>query len=707
MLRSVVAPLILLSVFSYSKELNNEKFQLLAKNIDTKNSTVIANGDVVVFSKSYYITADKIIYDKEKETFELFNNVLILKDNNIQTQSDYAFLDINDDTYNQTPVLLMEKQSNLWINSKSSKKNKTEIELEDSIISSCDCIDPVWSIKVSSASFDTEDKWLHAYNTRLYIKDVPVFYTPYLGFPTDKTRRSGLLIPTIGYSKNDGGFYSQPIYFAPAKNYDIELIPQIRTKRGSGLYAYYRLADSPYSLLKLKTGYFEEKDEYRKKFDLKNEKHYGWSIDYERTKLFSEKNSHQDGLYASINWLNDIEYKTVEDEENIISTEKKVESKLNYFYNTPEYYGGLYARYYIDTDLDSNDTTLQELPQVQLHSYNKDLGLKNLIYSIDAKAINYERQKGLNATIYEMSLPISYTKYFLDDFLYINLENKSVISRYQYSNSNATSFDDGTLVQNESSITLGTDLIKPYKDYLHTINLSAKYSYPKNMQKDGDLYNITVEKGDSKYNALEPFPIVQGKKNIKLQLNQSLYSKNNFKQIINHKVSQSILYDESDNAKFMDLENFVKYNYSYGTITNKIIYNVEDKHFTENTSSFTYNYENFKLSLGYYKSKETLNSNKEELESYRIKTSYDISNDYRISYYENYNLKDEVRNKQGIGFDIFDRCWALGLKFEKEVVPSTSTNTEGINQNILYLNLELKPLGGIKQKYNFKDRNES
>lgn len=706
MLRSVVAPLILLSTLSYSKELNNEKFQLLAKNIDTKDSTVIANGDVVVFSKSYYITADKIVYDKEKETFELFDNVLILKDNTIQTQSNYAFLDVNDDSYEQTPVLLMEKESNLWVNSKSSKKNKTQIELENSIISSCDCIDPVWSIKVSSASYDTEDKWLHAYNTRLYIKDVPVFYTPYLGFPTDKTRRTGLLIPTIGYSKNDGGFYSQPIYFAPAQNYDFELIPQLRTNRGSGLYAYYRLADSPYSLLKLKTGYFEEKDEYRKEFDLKNEKHYGWSIDYERRKLFSKDDSHQDGLYASINWLNDIEYKTVENEEDAISTEKKVESKLNYFYNTPKYYGGLYARYYIDTNEDSNDETLQELPQVQLHAYNKDLGLKNLIYSVDAKAINYERQKKINAQIYELTLPISYNSYFLDDFLYLTLENKSTISKYQYANTD-TSYDDGTLVQNESSITLGTDLIKPYTNYLHTVNLSAKYSYPKNIQKDGDLYDITVDKDSSKGQELVSFPIAQGKKNIKLQLNQSLYKKEGLKQIVNHKLSQSILYDENNDPKFMDLENFVKYNYSNGIITNKIIYNVEDKHFTENTSSFTYKYEDFDLSLGYYKSKKTDNSNKEELESFRINTSYDISNDYKISYYENYNIQEKLRNKQGIGVDIYDRCWALGLKYEKEVIPSTSSNSEGIRQNILYINLELKPLGGIKQKYKFKDSNES
>ncbi|XPV53920.1 MAG: hypothetical protein ACNI3H_02465 [Halarcobacter ebronensis] len=38
--------------------------------------------------------------------------------------------------------------------------------------------------------------------------------------------------------------YKQPIYFAPAPNYDIELVPQIRTNRGYGSYTYFRYADS-------------------------------------------------------------------------------------------------------------------------------------------------------------------------------------------------------------------------------------------------------------------------------------------------------------------------------------------------------------------------------------------------------------------------------------------------------------------------------
>ncbi|WP_122893030.1 LPS-assembly protein LptD [Arcobacter peruensis] len=698
MLRNYVASFLLLTTLANADELKNEKFQLISQNIDTEKNIVIASGNVVIFSPTYYISASKVIYNKEEETFELFDNVLILKDNTIQTQSDYALVNLKNDSYSQSPVLLFDKKSNLWVNSKKSTKDDTNIELESSIISSCDCVDPAWSIRVSSASYDTDNKWVHAYNPRLYFRDVPVFYSPYLGFPTDTTRRTGLLPPTIGYSNSEGVYYSQSLFIAPAANYDLEIKPQIRSDRGYGAYTYFRYADSPYSLLKLNAGFFKEQKSYQIENDLDNQKHYGWGLEYERTKLFSKKN-HQDGFYASINWLNDVEYETLEDEESTISTDEKVESKINYFYNTPRYYGGVYGRYYIDTSEDSNDSTLQELPHLQFHSYNKELfGIDNLLYSLDTKYRNYTREEGLNAQYYELSLPINYSRYFLDDYLYVNVENKVVLSKYKYTN-DASTYDDGTLAQNVFSVSVGTDLIKPYDNYLHTINLNAQYSHPENLREDGDLYGITTEDSTSE---LSSFANTEEDREINISLNQSLYDNKNLKQVINHKLTQSILYNSVDKPKLQDAENYIKLNYNDISVSNKITYNVEDNYFTQASLDVKYKIKDLTLSAGYYKSKETTNSNKEELESYRVKADYKISKDYKVSYYENYNILEEVKSKQGINFNINDACWNFDIKYERERIPSTSTSSS-IDQKILYFNLELKPLGGIKQQYELEE----
>jgi LPS-assembly protein len=704
MYKKIIASLLITSSLLYSQEMKNEKFQLIAKDINSKENIVTATGSVVVFSPTYYLSADKIVYDKENETFELFNNVLIIKDNSIQTQSDYAFVNLKEDSSTQNPLFLYENSNKIWVNSESSTKEKDLIELNSSIISSCDCLDPIWSIRASSADYDTEDKWINAYNPRLYIKNVPVFYSPYLGFPTDKTRRTGLLLPTVGFSSGEGVYYSQPIFFAPAQNYDLELVPQVRTNRGYGSYLYYRYADSINSTLEMKTGFFKEQDDYTEENDLDNNLHYGLDIDYKRRDIFSNSKN-DDGLYASLNYLNDVEYITLENEDETVTTDKKVESKINYFYNTPDYYTGTYARYYIDTSKDTNEGTLQELPQVQFHAYNKESFIDNLVYSADTKVMNYTRAEGITASVYELSIPLSYSKYFFDDYMYLTLENKTIISKYDYDNFGNNNYEDGTLVQNRSSVSIGSDLIKPYKNYLHTMNLNAEYSIPKNLKEDGDLYNITTEDGSAKEAELKAFPIIQEDKEITLSLNQSLYGKRSLKQFINHKLSQSILYDELDSPELQNLENYVKINHDYGSVSGRVVYNVQDEEFIENTASTTLSYNDLSLGLGYYKSKETENSNKEDLESYRVSTSYKLAKDYSISYYENYNLLDSIRSKQGISFNVDDSCWNLDLKYENEIIPSSSNEPEGIDQRIIFVNLILKPLGGIKQKYKMEDNN--
>ena len=691
-----------------AQELDMEKLQLVAKDVDTKNNIITAVGDVVAYSPTYYLSSDKMVYDKDREILELFDNVLIIKDNKIQTQSNYAYVDMKNDIINQDPVFLMDNSSNIWSNSKEANKDKDLITLENSILSSCDCIDPIWSIRSSSSDYDTEAMWMNTYNPRLYIKNVPVFYLPYFGFPTDTTRRTGLLLPTMGYSSSEGFLYSQPIFIAPADNYDIELIPQIRTQRGYGSYANFRYADSPDSMLNLKTGYFKEFNNYRREEKLENSEHYGLDIDYERKNIFSTKKEHQDGVFTSVRYLNDIEYIILKEDDGNLGTDKKVESKVNYFYNTPEYYGGVYGKYYIDASKKSNANTLQELPQVQFHSYNKELFLENLIYSIDTKAQNFTRKEGLNAKIYDITVPISYTKNILDDYMYLGVENRTILTQYDYSNSlyNNLRYEDGTLIQNRTSFIVGTDLIKPYSDYIHTLNLNASYDIPENLRKDGDLYNITVKENQPlKYDELSVFPTLQEQKTIKLSLNQSIYDKENLKQFINHKMSQSILYNSVDEPKFQDLDNYVKINHDYGSLSGKVVYNMDDNKVVEGSFDNSLSYEDLTFSAGYYYSKKTNNefNTRDDLESYRLSTSYKLAKDYSIKYYENYDLQQKTRNRQGIGLNIDDSCWNLDLLLEKEITPrsryvQSTRSYDSYEQTIVYAVLMLKPIGGIRQK---------
>lgn len=699
MLRKFIATVILVA----SLHAQGEKFEIIANNVKTKeNNIVVATGNVVIYSKTYYITAQKIIYDKEKETFELFDDVMILRNNNVQSKSDYAFLDMKNDGIYQKPTMYYDESTSVWISSNESDKKKEKIYIEDSIVSSCDCIDPDWSIRSSSADYDTEDKWINIYNPRIYMKDIPLFYSPYLGFSTDKSRRTGLLMPSFGLSSSEGTFFSQPIYFAPAKNYDIELIPQIRSARGLGLYTYFRYADSPDSVFELSSGYFKEKSDYVKEYNLRNADHYGFDLKYERYNLFNGKKlDTTDGIYVDLNYLNDIEYKTLEDEKYKDDVESKIESRINYIYNTPNYFLGSYFRYYIDTTKDSNATTLQELPKVQLHSYSRPLFLDKLLYSADLKVTNHFRRDGISANQYELNVPLSYSFSLFDDYLNFEIKHSLSLNRFNYSNFSTTKYEDGTFAETNTTLSLNSDLIKPYDDYIHSVNLFTDFNKANTIKENGDLFYNS----DISFTDLSSFPISKSEDTIAFGLNHSFYDKNSLKEIIKHKIKQTILYEE-DNPKLQNLENEIVYNYILGSMKNKFIYNQQDKKLVESSTSFSLNYNNFYLKLGHYLARQSANAGfDEDLESYTIDSRYKLSNRYSIGYSTRYNLEENLRTNQTFKFSINDSCWDLNLKYKNEITAASTTTSDPIEQDIVYIELFLKPLGGVMQEYEINKDN--
>lgn len=680
MYKKILLLLISTALFLQAEE-KTDLFEILANSVKSKENITEATGDVVIYSKEYYIAADRVIYDKQNNTFELFNNVLVLKDNKLFTQSDYAFLDLSKDELIQSPILLLDSDSKIWLSSKNSNKKEENVFFDSSVLSSCDCIDPDWTFRFTQAQYDTKEKWIDVYNTTIYIKDVPIFYTPYFGFPTDNTRRTGLLRPLVGYSSSEGVLYSQPIYFAPSESYDFEITPSVRSSRGYGLHTTFRWADSLYSNLEIKNGIFVEQSSYFEENDLDNKKHFGYNINYTRSNLFSSGDDN-DELLLSINWLNDVDYDSLLGED---LDDEEIESYINYYYDTPEYYFGAYLKYYLDTSLDSNDSTLQELPEIQAHTYSKSIFLDKLVYSNDFKYTNYTRNDGVTSDKYELNIPVSYSVSFFDDYLNLTFKEELTAIKFNYFNK-SSDYDNATYLELDHIVSLSSDLIKSYDNYLHTVNLNLELLVPEIIKEEGAIYGVNTTISE-----LEPFSVDEEDKSISFSLNHSLYSKDDLTQIINHKIKQSIVYDDNDNAKLGDLENELTIKYLLGQIDNRLVYNDIDKELVESSSSFTLNYLSYFLNLDYYMSKNTDNSSRDDLESYTIKTGFGFYEDYKLSYYENYNIEDDIRSKQGLALNIDDKCWAFNISIEKEIEATSSSSSSTTEQNIIYFRLTLKP----------------
>lgn len=103
---------------------------------------------------------------------------------------------------------------------------------QDLTYSTCPPGNNAWSIKASKLKLDQDKGIGVARGARLRVKGVPVLYTPYLRFPIDDRRKSGLLIPTIGSSDENGVELLVPYYWNIAPNMDATISPRFMSKRG-------------------------------------------------------------------------------------------------------------------------------------------------------------------------------------------------------------------------------------------------------------------------------------------------------------------------------------------------------------------------------------------------------------------------------------------------------------------------------------------
>ena len=89
----------------------------------------------------------------------------------------------------------------------------------DGVFTSCDQEVPDWSFALERARVEVE-AYARVRHASMKVKRLPVFYTPYLVWPTKRERSAGLLVPNFGYTDRRGAYLGLA-YFQPlGRSYD-------------------------------------------------------------------------------------------------------------------------------------------------------------------------------------------------------------------------------------------------------------------------------------------------------------------------------------------------------------------------------------------------------------------------------------------------------------------------------------------------------
>ena len=176
-----------------------------------ETSTYVAKGAVKIKKADMLMEADEITYNEESSEATAAGNVKF-NDADLSFTASRAELNLAEKTGFLHDAQVFLKKDNYHIYGKLiEKKGENAYVIPDALITTCDAPVPAWCFRGKNVDALVGDR-LEANNVTFRIKNVPVFYTPYLWAPVQADRTSGLLIPFIGYSNTKGRLHEHPIF---------------------------------------------------------------------------------------------------------------------------------------------------------------------------------------------------------------------------------------------------------------------------------------------------------------------------------------------------------------------------------------------------------------------------------------------------------------------------------------------------------------
>lgn len=302
-------------------------------------------------------------------------------------------------------------------------------ELNTSTYSACPPEDNTWSLSSSTLYIDNEQGVASAYNAVLRVKDVPVFYLPYISYPISDQRKTGLLFPTYSLPNTNGFTITQPLYINIAENMDATITPVYMENRGTLLTAEYRY------LFDIGAGKFA--GEYLGDDRIQDDIRYLYHWEHE--------------LSLTKNWSFDAQYTSVSDDDYFTDidtgygevTDSQLSQTAKLKYSKKNWESELEVRDFQILDANEDETSHKVLPKISWRSYTP-INWKGLEFDWYSEVTHFDHS---SSAIYtgtrihlqpKLSLPLYYNSFF------VNTELKYMASFYQQTipETNLYDYDD-------------------------------------------------------------------------------------------------------------------------------------------------------------------------------------------------------------------------------------------------------------------------
>ena len=202
---------------------------------DTASGVHSLRGDVRLQRADQQLDADELRYEQRESRVDARGN-LRYQETGLLLGADQGYLRLDRD---QGEV----DGARYLIPETLTQGEARRMELEDANVtvghgttySTCEPGNEAWMLRADRVRLDRDTGTGEAWHARLMVRDMPVAYAPYVNFPIDDRRKSGLLPPTLRQSDRSGTDLTVPYYWNIAPNYDATIAPRYLSRRGAML----------------------------------------------------------------------------------------------------------------------------------------------------------------------------------------------------------------------------------------------------------------------------------------------------------------------------------------------------------------------------------------------------------------------------------------------------------------------------------------
>jgi LPS-assembly protein len=455
-----------------SISLAQEPINITADHLEhlSKTNTYIAKGSVKILYEDMILNADEVHLNNTTLDAIAIGNV-IYEDTETIIKADR--IEINLETklgliYNSH---IFYKKRNYHIRGGDLKKLEEKSYLLDkATVTTCNAYPPEWHISGKNVKA-VKHKNIKARDTKFYIKNIPILYTPYFWMPLLKKRQTGLLIPSLGYSNTMGFTYKQGLFWAIKDNRDATFYLDYYGKKGLAKGFDYRYIVTPETNGELWMYHLRDNDQLRDFFELKS--YHNQSLPYDISSYLKLHVVNEFDYYRVLGSTSAMRFGLFSWKSNPFgfASEERLQKYLesNLHISKPFYGGRTYLLGQYRQSLEGSSGSIpQGLPEIGFILNTKSTGPVSLNMAV--KGTNFWRTQGEQGQRLDI-----YPNFYFSYGRLINLTQKIGLRETAYFLSSPAKNENRMLF--DLSSTASTRFLKRYSSFMHIIEPSLEYVY--------------------------------------------------------------------------------------------------------------------------------------------------------------------------------------------------------------------------------------